>query len=161
MAISVTKGWRLLLAGMVSVVGAGCWVTQSAHTFSRNYGYREGIPVDPPDGCAEDRDVLEGGRLYKLYCGYCHNARPLSERPFSNNEVTLAHMREQAYLTGREHRQILHFMRRWHDLGPPTPDVEPSPKRFFYAEPINELRQETEAAGPRPGDGQADAPPPA
>jgi hypothetical protein len=131
-------GWGLLLAAAAC---AGCWMAPSAHTVSRNYGLREDVPVDPPDCHTGDcQSCLEGGRLYKYYCGSCHNARPLSERPFSNNEVTLAHMREQAYLTGREYRQLLHFLRRWSDLGPPTPDVEPSPKRFFFSQPLNELR---------------------
>ena len=78
--------------------------TPSAHTFSRNYGQREDLPFDPPndnskyeDGCAE------GGRLFKNYCGSCHNARPLSERPFANYQVAVAHMRDQAYLTGKEY----------------------------------------------------------
>jgi hypothetical protein len=114
---------------------------------------REDLPVGPPRGC--DEDYVNGGRLYKLYCGACHNARPLSERPFSNNEVSLAHMREQAYLTGQEYRQIMHFLRRWHDLGPPTPDVGPSPKRLVFPQPINELREGATPAEPQP------APPPA
>jgi hypothetical protein len=131
------------------LAAAGCY-GPSAHTFSRNYGLREGVPVDPP-GCP-DRDCLEGGRLYKIYCGSCHNARPLSERPFSNNDVTLAHMREQAYLTGDEYRQLLHFLRRWHDVGPPTPAVGPSPKHIVFPQPVGELR---DAGGPP----EAKAPP--
>src|SRR5262245_63142130 len=130
------KHWRALL--LVAGLAAGCY-TPSAHTLSRDYSLRGDVPVDPPDGCG-DRDCLEGGRLYRLYCGSCHNARPLSERPFSNNETTLAHMREQAYLTGHEYRQIMHYLRRWHDVGPPRPEVEPSPKRFFFGQPVNELR---------------------
>jgi hypothetical protein len=136
---------------LLTVVGvaAGCYSTPSAHTVSHNYALREDYPTDPPGGC-DDEAYRAGGRLYQMYCGACHNARPLSERPFSNNEVTLAHMREQAYLTGWEYRQLLHFLRRWHDLGPPTPDVPPSPKRFFYNQPINELRPEP---GPKAGAG--------
>jgi hypothetical protein len=145
-AVNRTTWGRGLLAALLTTAAAGCWTWPSGHTFSRNYGLRGDVPADPPGCGAEDRDCLEGGRLYKLYCGYCHNARPLGERPFSNNEVALAHMREQAYLTGREHRQILHYLRRWHDLGPPTPDVEPSPKRFFYGQPVNELKPKDEAA---------------
>ena len=57
---------------LVAAAAAGCYVP-SAHTFSRNYSLREDLPVDPPDGC-DDRDALEGGRLYKNYCGACHNA---------------------------------------------------------------------------------------
>jgi hypothetical protein len=89
---------------------------------------------------------MVGDRLFKLYCASCHNARPLSERPFSNYEVAVAHMRDQAYLTGKEYRQIIHFLRRWHDVGPATPDIEPSPKRLTFSQPISELRENAAAA---------------
>ena len=136
------------------VLSAAAWVigcgTPSAHTVSRNYSLRE-VPVDPPrpHGRQFDDESLAGGRLFKLYCGSCHNARPLSERPFANYEVATAHMRQQAYLTGKEYRQIIHFLRRWHDVGPPTPDVEPSPKRLIFSQPIGELRKDA-ADAPRP-----------
>ena len=144
-----------MLAAAVCLAAGPAATAASAHTFSRNYGLREDVPVDPP-AAATDRDYLEGGRLYKMYCGSCHNARPLSERPFSNNEVTLAHMREQAYLTGREYRQILHFLRRWHDVGPPTPAVEPSPKQIVFPQPVSELRDA--GAPPEPKSPPADKP---
>jgi hypothetical protein len=137
-------------------MGVGCWQAPSAHTSSRNYAYRE-IPVDPPGCGPSDRfeDVVNGGQLFKMYCGSCHNARALAERPFSNYEVAMAHMREQVYLTGKEYRQLIHFLRRWQDIGPPTPDVPPSPKRLFFAQPIGELREKA------PEKGAAPAPPPA
>jgi hypothetical protein len=142
------RGTWLALGAAGLAAAAGCWAP-SAHTFSRDYSLRADLPVDAPEGC-EDRDYLEGGRLYKYYCGSCHNARPLSERPFSNNEVATAHMREQAYLTGREYRQITHFLRRWHDLGPPTPDVPPSPKKLVFPQPVGELRDKGEPAEAKP-----------
>jgi hypothetical protein len=133
-------------------------MTPSPHTISRNYGLRGDLPVDPPRprGDAAD-DCAEGGRLFAYYCGSCHNARPLGERPFSNYHVALTHMRDQAYLTGKEYRQIMYFLRRWHDVGPPTPPVEPSPKRFIFSQPLSELRNEPPAAG----SGSTPAPPPA
>jgi hypothetical protein len=99
-----------------------------------------------------DQDCIEGGRLYKYYCGSCHNARPLGERPFSNYHVAVTHMRSQAYLTGEEYRQIIVFLRRWQDLGPATPAVKPSPKRMIFSQPISELRKEagTGATAPPP-----------
>src|SRR5262245_48592700 len=136
MTLAARTTWLVLAAVCLA---AGCYGTPSAHTFSRNYALRPDYPTDPPGGC-DDEAYREGGRLYQLYCGACHNARPLSERPFSNNDLTLAHMREQAYLTGHEYRQIMHYLRRWHDVGPPRPEVEPSPKRFFFGQPVNELR---------------------
>jgi hypothetical protein len=153
MSARACRTWSATVTVVLATVVGGCG-TESAHTYSRNYGLRDDVPVDPP-GC--DRDYLEGGRLYKQYCGSCHNARPLSERPFSNNDVSLAHMREQAYLTGREYRQILHYLRRWHDLGPPTPDVGPSPKKLTFPQPVAELREEAAPDKPKPAPA---APPP-
>src|SRR3954447_9038621 len=136
--------WRWLpvpvaVAVALALVG-GCG-TPSAHTLSRNFGLRGEVQVDPPRRRtgAED-DCVAGGRLYKLYCGSCHNARPLGERPFSNYQVAVAHMRDQAYLTGKEYRQIIHFVRRWDNVGPPTPALQPSPKRLIFSQPISELR---------------------
>jgi hypothetical protein len=125
---------------LAAAFAGGC-ETPSPHTFSRNYALRKDLPTDPPGphAAAED-DCVAGGKLFRLYCGSCHNARPLGERPFSNYQVAVAHMRDQAYLTGKEYRQIIHFLRRWHDVGPPTPPVGPSPKRLVFPQPISELR---------------------
>jgi hypothetical protein len=141
---------RLGLAAVVIALTGGC-ETPSAHTFSRNYGLRQELPVYPPrpHSQAED-DCANGGRLFKLYCGSCHNARPLGERPFSNYQVAVAHMRDQAYLTGKEYRQIIMFLRRWDNVGPPTPSVDPGPKRFVYSQPISELKGDSPAAGAPP-----------
>jgi hypothetical protein len=49
-------------------------------------------------------------------------------------------MRVRANLTGKEYAKLMEFLRRWHDVPPPNPPVEPSPKRFFYSQPIAELR---------------------
>jgi len=109
------------------------------------------LPVDPPGPEAESEDdCAQGGRLWKQYCGSCHNARPLGERPFSNYHVAISHMRDQAYLTGKEYRQIILFLRRWQDVGPATPPVDPSPKRFVFSQPISELRGESPAADAAP-----------
>src|SRR4051812_35322424 len=148
---------RLGMVVMVVAFVAGCG-TPSAHTISRNYGLRKDLPFDAPGphAAAED-DLVAGGRLFQLYCGSCHNARPLGERPFSNYQVAVTHMRSQAYLTGKEYRQIIHFLRRWDNVGPPTPPVAPTPKRLVFPQPISELRRETPrgdstppASGPGP-----------
>jgi hypothetical protein len=150
-------GMAMIAVAVICALAGGCG-TPSPHTSSRNYGLRGDVPVDPPrpHSTAAD-DCAAGGELFRLYCGSCHNARPLGERPFSNYHVALTHMRNQAYLTGKEYRQIMLFLRRWHDLGPPTPPVEPSPKRLIFSQPIAELRGETAAAGsappPAPGSG--------
>ncbi len=86
--------------------------------------------------------------LFKQYCGSCHNARPLGERPFSNYHVAMTHMRDQAYLTGKEYRQLMYFLRRMDNVGPPTPPVGPSPKRLVFSQPIPDLRGEAAPARP-------------
>jgi hypothetical protein len=78
--------------------------------------------------------------VFSMYCAYCHNAPSLAERPFSNYKNVAVHMRVRANLTGKEYAKLMEFLRRWHDIPPPTPPVEPSPKRFFFAQPIPELR---------------------
>jgi hypothetical protein len=139
--------WFCSTAAVAALV-AGCQ-TPSPHTISRNYSLREGMPVDPPRATTQAQDdCAAGGQLFKQYCGSCHNARPLGERPFSNYHVAMTHMRDQAYLTGKEYRQLMYFLRRWDNVGPPTPPVEPSPKRFFFSQPISELREETAKARP-------------
>jgi hypothetical protein len=141
---------RTALAAVIVVLVAGCEAI-SPHTISRNYSQREHLPVDPPrrpSGTYDD--FVAGGRLFQQYCGSCHNARPLSERPFSNYHVALTHMRDQAYLTGKEYRQLIVFLRRMDNVGPPTPEVEPSPKKMVFSQPISELKGESSSAGPAP-----------
>jgi hypothetical protein len=155
--LDVRMSLRLGIAALYVGFAAGC-ETISAHTTSRNYGFRGDVPIDPPSAhSGTEDDCAEGGRLWKQYCGSCHNARPLGERPFANYHVAIAHMREQAYLTGKEYRQIVLFLRRWQDVGPPTPDVEPAPKRFEFSQPVSELRRDEQAADaappPAPGPG--------
>ena len=154
---STVPGRGRLRSRSVALV-AGC-ETPSAHTVSRNFGLRGDVPVDPPrpPATSED-DCAEGGRLYKLYCGSCHNARPLGERPFSNYNVAVAHMRDQAYLHHRQGtRQIIMFLhggaarRRSRRRLP----VGPSPKRLVFPQPISELRP-----APRPRATACPPPPP-
>jgi hypothetical protein len=144
------RGAVALLSWAMFASSGGC-ETPSPHTISRNYSLRPDLPVDPPGSeDSADQDCIEGGRLYKYYCGSCHNARPLGERPFSNYHVAVAHMRDQAYLTGKEYRQITMFLRRWQDLGPPTKPVEPSPKRMIFSQPIAELRKDSSVGDKAP-----------
>ena len=138
-AFLVSAKWIALVAFVSGI--CGCGIVKSAHTASRDYNQRK-IPVDPPGktgGTRFDQQV-SGGELYTLHCGRCHNARPMGERSFAMNQVALAHMRNFAGLTGEEYRKLMHYFRRWHGVGPATPDVPPSPKRFFYEQPIEELQ---------------------
>jgi hypothetical protein len=150
----IRPGWHATL--VAPAVAAILWLaggceTPSPHTTTRDFDLRDDLPVDPPGAESyADEDCVEGGRLWKIYCGSCHNARPLGERPFSNYHVAVSHMRDQAYLTGKEYRQIIAFLRRWQDVGPATPPVNSSPKRFEFSQPVSELRGETPPAEPAP-----------
>jgi hypothetical protein len=91
-------------------------------------------------------DEVTGGQLFTMYCGYCHNLRAMGERPFSNYQNVLAHMRVRALMTGEEQAKIEAFFRRWHDLPPASGPIEASPKREVFSQPIPELREESQAA---------------
>jgi hypothetical protein len=75
-----------------------------------------------------------------MYCSYCHNAPILAERPFSNFRNVATHMRVRANLTGKEYAKLMEFLRRWHDVPPPAPPFEPSPKRLLFGREIQGLR---------------------
>jgi hypothetical protein len=101
-------------------------------------------------GCYEDS--LTGGQVFQMYCSYCHNAPALAERPFASFKNVATHMRVRANLTGKEYAKLMEFLRRWHDVPPPHPPIEPSPKRLIFSQPINELRPQAGAkeAAPKP-----------
>ena len=108
------------------------------------------MPTEAPNeskGLSYDQRV-DGGTLYKQHCNRCHNGRPLSERSFAQNEVSLAHMRNFSGLTGQEYRKIVQYMRRWHGVGPATPDVEATPKRFIFNDPDRKGTFESEPIMP-------------
>jgi hypothetical protein len=96
------------------------------------------------DGCSYE-DSLTGGQIFSMYCNYCHNAPALAERPFSNFQNVAVHMRIRASLTGKEYAKLVEFLRRWHDVPSPNPPLEPTPKRFIYSQPMQELREQEPA----------------
>jgi hypothetical protein len=112
-------------------------------------------PVSGDDCCYED--ALQGQHVFEMYCASCHNARPLAERPFSNYQNATQHMRVRANLTGNEYAKLMAFLRRWHDVPPAGEREGTSPKRFFFGQPIPELRKDPSRAaadlpaGPRAG----------
>ena len=107
-------------------------------------------PSPAKEGCDCYEESLTGGQIFSMYCSYCHNAPALAERPFASYKNVAAHMRVRANLTGKEYAKLMEFLRRWHDVPPPNPPVEPSPKRFFFGQPIAELRPQTPAGGAAP-----------
>src|SRR5262245_6205260 len=139
------SGWCVgLLLGLL-----GCQNTPvDLYEYARSPApLRTPSPDRPADGCYEDS--LTGGRVFDMYCASCHNARSLAERPFSNYKNVALHMRVRANLTGKEYAELVAWMRRWHDVPPPNPPVEPSPKRFLFSQPIAELREEPSANAAR------------
>jgi hypothetical protein len=133
------------MAGVI-LAAIGCY-----HTPIDTSDYAQGpapLRMPSPAACSDCyEDSLTGGQVFSMYCGYCHNAPPLSERPFSNFRNVAAHMRVRANLTGKEYAKLVEFLQRWHDIPSPTPPVEPSPKRFYFTQPISELRPQQPKEG--------------
>src|SRR5499427_3736621 len=149
-------GSALLLSGLL--VAAGCYNTPVS-TAEGPAPLRMPPPTaDDEEECHCYEDSLTGGQVFTMYCGYCHNAPSLAERPFSNFQNVAAHMRVRANLTGKEYAKLVEFLRRWNDIPPPNPEVvEPSPKRLIFSQPMSELQKQPPAAPengpvPRPGD---------
>jgi hypothetical protein len=150
-----------LIPAAVFLVVCGCYNTP----WERYDPSRAPTPLGESCGTGEDcsnsyEDSLTGGQIFNMYCSYCHNARPVAERPFSNYQNVAAHMRVRANLTGKEYAKIVAWMRQMHDVPSPIQEVEPSPKRFYYNRPINELQSDAAKAGEKamPPMGQGAAP---
>ena len=148
-----TVGLLVLAAAVLSTVG--CYnppvdVSQTPAPF--RFNVRKGEELS-----GKYEDEVTGGQLFSMYCGYCHNARAIGERPFSNYQNVAAHMRVRANLTGKEYDKLMVYLRRWHDVPEPDHNEAPSPKRTFFSQPISELKDKQPAtqpdlpAGPRPG----------
>jgi hypothetical protein len=101
-------------------------------------------PSKELDNCSYE-DSLTGGQVFTMYCSYCHNAPTLAERPFSSFQNVALHMRDRANLTGKEYAKLVEFMKRWNDIPPAHGPVEPSPKKFVFSQPIQELKEKTPA----------------
>lgn len=139
-------GWSsILLVSSGLLAPLGCRSTPpDSYEYARSPApLRMPSPDRQGDGCCYE-DSLMGGHVFEMYCASCHNARTLAERPFSNYKNVAQHMRVRANLTGKEYAKLEAWLRRWHDVPPPNPPVEPSPKRFFFSQPISNLREEAE-----------------
>jgi hypothetical protein len=135
---------RLLVLVVVAFPALGCYnppvdVSQTPAPF--RFRLRKGEELS-----GKWEDEVTGGQLFSMYCGYCHNARAIGERPFSNYQNVVAHMRVRALMTGEEQAKIEAFFRRWHDIPPASGPIEASPKRQIFSQPIPELREESQAA---------------
>jgi hypothetical protein len=155
------KGSILGLTALLAA--AGCYQTPiDTSEFARGPApLQMPSPAKEAEACCSYEDSLTGGEIFSMYCSYCHNAPSLAERPFSNFQNVAAHMRVRANLTGKEYAKLVEFLRRWNDIPPPTPPVEPPPKHFYFSQPIPELRQQQQAAPAAPAQQpQATAPQP-
>jgi hypothetical protein len=149
------------LAGSVLILGAALGAAGCLRTPVDTSDYARGpAPLREPSpakqGACCYEDSLTGGQVFAMYCSYCHNAPSLAERPFSNFRNVEAHMRVRANLTGKEYAKLEEFFRRFNDIPPPHPPVEPAPSRLIFSQPMNELRAkkpEPEAA-PNPAPAQ-------
>jgi hypothetical protein len=146
----------LALAGLLAPLG--CQNTPiDVSTFSKGPApLRDPGPGQAGGNCCYEESV-QGHHLFDVYCGACHNARALGERPFSNYQNVAQHMRVRANLTGEEYAKVLAWLRRWHDVPSPEQREAPSSTRFFFSQPLSELRDKQPKtgadlpAGPRPG----------
>src|SRR5437016_750844 len=139
-------GSVLCVPGLLLTIG--CYNTPIA-TSEYDQGpapLRMSSPETAGANCDCYEDSLTGGQVFTMYCSYCHNAPALAERPFANYRNVAAHMRVRANLTGKEHAKLMEFLRRWHDVPPPNPEAEPSPKRLIFSQPVSELQKQGPAA---------------
>ncbi len=149
---SVRSAWlggSALALGVL--VAAGCYNTPvDTSEYARGPApLRMPAPEKEGTSCGDCyEDSLTGGQVFTMYCGYCHNAPSLAERPFASYRNVAAHMRVRANLTGKEYAKLMEFLRRWHDVPPPSPPPEPSPTRMTFSQPIQELRPQTPPAKP-------------
>ncbi|MBI2806288.1 MAG: hypothetical protein HYX68_15015 [Planctomycetes bacterium] len=145
--------WRWVLGLMLPLVSM-VWVAGCYNTPVNVSGYSQGpAPLREPGPGSEDcsyEDSLQGQKVFQMYCASCHNARTLSERPFSNYQNVAQHMRVRANLTGKEYAVLIAWMRRWHDVPPPGQGEAPSPKRFFFSQPVGELKDQKAKSAPDP-----------
>ena len=151
-------GQNLWIAGLIVAAAGGLAAPGCYHTPVDDSDYAKGpAPLRMPSPAMERaccyEESLTGGQVFDMYCSYCHNAPALAERPFSNFRNVAAHMRVRANLTGKEYAKLMEFLERWHDMPPSHPPVEPSPKRFFFSQPIPELRPQQSGSGAAPAVG--------
>jgi hypothetical protein len=149
---STRKPW---IAGAILAAAGGLAALGCYHTPLDNSDHAKGpaplrmpSPAKEADACCYE-DSLTGGQIFAMYCNYCHNSPALGERNFANFKNVAAHMRVRANLTGKEYAKLVEFLQRWHDVPPPHPPVEPSPKRFFFSQPVAELQKTPPAGAPK------------
>jgi hypothetical protein len=157
------RSWRYSWRSALLLASAGLLVAGCFHTPVETSDLAVGpaprrmpSPAREEEACTYE-DSLTGGQVFEMYCSYCHNAPNLSERNFANFKNVASHMRVRANLTGKEYAKLMEFLRQWNDVPPQNPPIEPSPKRFIFSQPLNELKP----AETKPGDNAEQLGPPA
>jgi hypothetical protein len=135
----------LMLLGLLAAPGCFSTPVDTSEKAQGPAPQRMPSPAGDEETHRSYEDSLTGGQVFTMYCSYCHNAPTLAERPFANFKNVAAHMRNRANLTGKEYAKLMEFLQRWHDVPPPNPPQQPSPKRLIFSQPINELRPELPA----------------
>jgi hypothetical protein len=149
-------GWLVASASLLAPVGCYNTPVDVSELARGPAPLRMPSPAKQVDNCCYE-DSLTGGEIFTMYCNYCHNSPALAERSFANFRNVAAHMRVRANLTGKEYAKLMEFLRRWNDVPPPDAIEANSPKRFFFGQPIPELKDRQAktgadpVSGPRPG----------
>src|ERR1043165_413310 len=92
----------LLLFSWVALGIIGCRLTEPNWTQFNQGTTTSSSPAHAEKPSRSYEDSLTGEKLFVMYCDKCHNARSLTERPFSNYQNVAAHMRTRVNLTGKE-----------------------------------------------------------
>src|SRR5262249_15241138 len=146
--IAAMRNTRILiliwsLVGLTGVIAANGCHQAPVDTSDLERGPAPLRMASPAKGESETyEDSLTGGKVFSMYCSYCHNPPNLAERNFANDRNVAAHMRVRANLTGAEYAKLMEFLRQWNDVPPPTPSDGPSPKRFYFSQPMPELKNQ-------------------
>src|SRR5262249_53221963 len=140
-------GLRLIVLGQLTLLGCQNTPIDVSDFTHGPAPLREPGKGQRGNNCCYE-DSLQGGEVFDMYCASCHNARSLAERPFSNYQNVAQHMRVRANLTGEEYAKLMAFLRRFDDVPSPEQQETPAPTRFFFSQPINELRQQQPKAAP-------------
>jgi hypothetical protein len=141
-----TRTTAFLAAGLLAVLG--CYHTPINTSSNSPAPLQRPAPDQDSQVHCNYEDSLTGAQVFTMYCGYCHFPRSLAERPLANYKTAAAHMRVVADLTGKEHAKLLEYLRRFHDVPAGDQRETSPPNRFFYSQPINELRQNQPKTGP-------------
>ena len=149
---SVRNQWLLapavVLAGILGLAGCHQTPVETSTLAEGPAPLRLPSTVKDGDYCDSYEESLTGGKIFSMYCSYCHNAPTLAERPFASFQNVAAHMRVRANLTGKEYAKLLEFLRRYHDVPGPEGRADPGPKDMIFSQPMQELRNSQPNVGP-------------